>query len=319
MQTRKHAGEPGQSRDASPRSGAATAFPAPNPGGEAVLRSEGDLALRTDLVGQLARALAPTGLNVWGVVPCAQYDAAVGVERRTKSLFPSAQCIVVVASGGPTLWRSFVAAAAADTKLLTGEPHPLDAFVRKRIMAADLTLPMARRWFFAAAEEPVQLDFRVLGALAGLGARSRLGLLLHPVYGPWIGLRAACFVATSLVPTAATSVDPCKTCPAPCVAACPGAAFPEGAWSVDRCAAFHVESDRCADSCLSREACPAGASHAYDPEERAYHANRVTGRVRLRRLLGVSDAEDPFEGQGPHWSMWRSLVDVTGAGRRRAP
>jgi epoxyqueuosine reductase QueG len=257
-------------------------------------------------------AVAAAGCNLVGVANVSAHDARVGPERRSQVLLPGAQSIVVLASGGATLWRAFLADLERDRRHLTEERNPLDAFVARSVLGADGLLgETKRRWFFAAADAELHLDFRLLGAIAGLGAASRLGLLLHPRFGPWLGLRAACFLACALPESAATP-DLCAGCPAPCAAACPGGAFPAGRWDVDRCSAFHTESAVCESSCQSRRACPVGGDERYPDEAIAYHYNRTEGREWLRAHLGIAAGEDRFAGEGPHWQTWRARVDVKG-------
>jgi epoxyqueuosine reductase len=252
-----------------------------------------------DALSTIAAALTPAGLNLCGVADVARYDAAAAPSRRSEDVAPGARSIVVVASGGAALWEAFVADLRRHPEHLTEEQHPLDAFVRRAVLAASLP----GRWFFAAAEAEVRLDFRVLGEIAGLGGRSRLGLLLHPTFGPWLGLRACAFLDESLSPAPVAAPDPCAGCPAPCVTACPGSAFTEGRWDVFRCSAFHAESERCATSCDARDACPVGAAHRYPADELLYHYDRRAGRARLREQLGISG--DRYEGIGPFWTSWR--------------
>lgn len=256
-----------------------------------------------DLRARLAQALAPAGLDLVGVARPADWDARAPRGLRSTALLPAARALLVVGNGGRALWSAFLADLRADPVGLTAERHPLDAFVERRIRVADAVLgPVPRRWFFAGADTGVQLDFRLLGTLAGLGTGSRLGLLLHPTYGPWMGLRAACFLAADLPTDPPVVDDPCEGCPAPCVAACPGAAFPDGRWQVDRCAAHHLASDDCRLTCHARLACPRGAEHRYETDEITYHSDRAVGRRWLRAHLGLPPSADPFEGVGPVWA-----------------
>ena len=263
----------------------------------------------------LRDALAASGLNVFGIAGPEKYDAVTEPERRTSRLLEGTRSVVVVASGGRALWDAFVDGLRRDPSVLVDEPHPLDAFVRKRIDEGDALLPASidRRWFFAAASAEPQLDFRVLGRLAGIGERSRLGLLIHPTYGLWLGLRAACFTTAELEPSA-TPPNPCAACDAPCRPACPAGALDSGSWDVDRCAAFHLADHRCATTCHSRLACPVGAEQRYPPEEIEYHYNRPLGRRSLR--VFARGFEDRYEGEGPHWGNWRSRPNVAGRASR---
>lgn len=242
--------------------------------------------------------------------------------RRAENLLPGTTAIVVVANGGPTLWRSFLADLHEDPRRLVEEEHPFDAFVQRAVLGADASLgDLPRRWFWAAAQAEVHIDFRVLAELAGIGRASRLGLLLDDVHGPWVGLRAACFVAApgpvlpglGLAEDAPTRLsEHCGDCHR-CVAACPGGAFPNGRWAVDLCSTWHHVSPTCASNCSAREACPVGADQRYDPDEIVYHYDRARGREALRRRLGIEPEGDRFEGVGPHWGDWRARVDVKGA------
>jgi epoxyqueuosine reductase QueG len=279
--------------------------------------SDGDAAAGRAWLQRLTAELAARDLNLVGVAGPADYDAVVGPARRSAALLAGTGAIVVVGSGGPALWRRFRARLAADRRALIDNAHPLDRLVRDLVAqcdgeAAGAPAGVARRWFFAGADADLHLDFRVLGHLAGLGGRSRLGLLLHPEYGPWVGLRAACFVAAPIAPTGPDDADPCAGCPGYCAAACPGGAFPGGAWDVTRCGDFHVQADTCRTSCRSRLACPRGAAHRYPPDEITYHYDHTEGRGQLRQSLGIRDDEDPFPGDGPRWASWRDKVDVKG-------
>lgn len=261
----------------------------------------------------LVAALGAAGLQAVGVADVAAWDAQVGPERRSAALLPGARSILVFGSGGRALWDALVADVRAHPAHLAQEEHPLDAYVRRAVLAADPALgDVRRRWFFAAADAELHLDFRLLASLAGLGGRSRLGLLLHPEFGLWLGLRAAVFLDAALPVSPPPDPDPCAGCPAPCIPACPGGAFVDGAWDVGRCSAFHDASAACASTCHSRLACPRGAEHRYPPDELVYHYDRRAGRPRLREAAGLAEGDDAFEGVGPHWNTWRRKVDVHG-------
>ncbi len=247
----------------------------------------------------LAERLAAFGLDRVHVADAAAWDERASPTQRSEAVLPGARAVLVVSSSGGWLWERFVADLRADPRRLSEELHPLDAFVRRAVGAADGALgAVPRRWVFLDAEEPVTLDARRLAELAGVGVRSRLGLLLHPEAGPWIAVRAFCFLAAPLPSTPPPDFAPCEGCDA-CARACPGAAFPGGAFDVGRCVAVHRASDVCDLGCASRRACPVGRGHAYPPDAERYHANRRLGRRALRRIVGLPDAADRFEGLGP--------------------
>ncbi|WP_394825919.1 hypothetical protein [Pendulispora albinea] len=273
-----------------------------------------DPASARQWLDDLASHLRPAGLDVLGVADPAAYDAEVAPSRRAATVAPGTRAIVVVGNGGRALWDALLADLARAPNHLTDEPHPLEAFVKRTISDADSRLGDApRRWIYAASHELVHLDFRVLGLLAGLGTDGRLRLLMHREHGPWMALRAACFVSFDLplhVHRPGPSV--CDGCPAPCITACPGNALSRGTWDVDRCSAFHAESNRCSTRCDARLACPKGAGSRYPLEMLTYHSNNFIGREWIRAHLGIARDLDRHPGMPPLWETWRERIDVKG-------
>lgn len=227
--------------------------------------------------------LVPMGLNAWGIADGAPWT----------HVLPGCRAVVVVGSGGPALWTAFVDAVRVAPELAT-VPDPLDTFVRCAVDA----LPAApnRRWVRCAGDADLHVDFRTLAVAAGLGHPSRLGLVLHPTFGPWLGLRAACFVTDALAPTGPLPAPrPCDGCTAPCAAACPvGAVQGRGPDRFDwqASAAFQATDPTCHGGCLARSACPVGAVHAYPPDAHRYHQHAASRRAVLTRRLGESGSTD---------------------------
>jgi hypothetical protein len=157
---------------------------------------------------------------------------------------PDARTAIVVASGGRALWDAFARApefgAVAD---------PLDAYTRRVTESAAAALdPGAVALFAFERRAGVYADFVELGRLAGLGGPSRLRLLIHPMYGPWLSLRAIVLVRAQWDPGAPIPFDPCRDCPAPCAA--PGL-----------------------EPAAARRACVVGPEHTYSQAARAHHAH----------------------------------------------
>jgi hypothetical protein len=196
-------------------------------------------------------ALERFGLNLSGVADGRGWDR----------ILPGCRSVVVVASGGPALWNAVLAAGFRPWR------DPIDRWVSEAVASVPAD---GGRWVLSAASPEV--DFRTLAVAAGLGWPSRLGLVLHPVYGPWIGLRAAWFTEQRLEPTGPLSSRPaCEGCPAPCVAACPVGA-PGERFDIGACVAFRGADPWCRATCHARDACPVGAEHRYPAEERRYHS-----------------------------------------------
>ena len=240
---------------------------------------------------RVTRALGDAGLNAWGIADGRGYD----------ELLPGCRSVVVFGSGGQALWAALSAELSVRPEGLSGEDHPVDQFVARAIQRADPS-PAGRRWVRCAGDAETFVDFRPLALGAGLGWHSKLGLLMHPTFGPWLGLRAACFTTEELPLTGMLPGDgPCASCAAPCIPACPGGAMSPAGIDIRRCAASHRQSDACAKTCHSREACPEGPEHRYVREQLDYHYDRATGRKALAERLRI---DDPRSGAGPFWDAW---------------
>ena len=154
-------------------------------------------------------------MNLRAALPIATYDAAVPEAWRSAALLPRARTAIVVASGGRALWD-----ALARSPEFGASADPLDTYTRRttEVAAALLEPPAARALFAFEQRGGAFADFVELGRLAGLGAPSRLRLLLHPLYGPWMSLRAIVLTRADweIGPAAPHAFDPCRDCPAPC-------------------------------------------------------------------------------------------------------
>ncbi len=255
-----------------------------------------------NVVEQFSAVLGPCGLNLFGVVSAATYDAHANAALRTNVLAPGTQSVIVFASSGGQLWTSFLEAIRQNPRHLIDEQHPLDAYVSRCLLRASESIPgVAHRWFTPALDSPVHLDFRTLAVQSGLAAPSRLGLVIRPDVGPWLGLRAACFVSAVITPNQPMETV-CAGCPGHCEEACPGSAFNNGKWDVLKCSSFHQTSTVCSNSCDARLACPVGRQHRYSDAQLRYHYNRKTGRRALAKGLGITG--DRYGGLGPDWGGW---------------
>ena len=104
---------------------------------------------------------------------------------------------------------------------------------------------------------------------AGLAGPSILGVTIHPVYGPWMALRAAVLINYELdTEPVAANFDPCPTCTErACIAACPANAISvEKNWDIPACVQHRLRvTTDCIDYCRARFDCVYGREHRYPP------------------------------------------------------
>jgi hypothetical protein len=229
----------------------------------------------TDLLRPLVSALAPSGMNLVGTAAVETYDAEVPAAYALRHLWPRACTAIVIGNGGPAFWTAYRAHCLAHPGW-DREPDPLDRFTQATIERVARPLlsgrPTRILYPFRFPSDPVA--FVHLAACAGLGRRSLVGVLVHPVYGPWIALRAAILVPDRLsAPRPADGFDPCPTCTErACIAPCPVGAVGDAGWDVARCTAHRTgPDDRCASRCHARFDCVIGREHRYPDEALAYH------------------------------------------------
>ncbi len=223
--------------------------------------------------------LEAVGLNVAGVLGRGAYDACVPRAWQAERILPSTACVFVIGSGGSAFYHN------ART-LRRGSPHPLDETCETRVTAAARELGDAGfescalfYWQRRGEGHGEFADFVGLARAAALGAPSLIGLLLHPRYGSWFGIRALLLTERPLPSRNELPAprDFCATCAAPCIVACPADAVGRDAYDVKRCSESRHSDARCARRCAARLACPVGADFAYDDEALAYH---TTARFR---------------------------------------
>ena len=127
----------------------------------------------------------------------------------------------------------------------------------------------ARALFYWEQRRSHFADFIALGRACGLGSASRLGILLHPVFGPWFSIRAIVLTRAALARTPPQSARGlCDGCPAPCATACPGGALAHDRFRFDvaACSRTTLALEACRQRCDARRACVIGREHTYRPE-----------------------------------------------------
>ena len=114
---------------------------------------------------------------------------------------------------------------------------------------------------------------------------SPLGILIHPEYGLWFGLRGVLFVnvenqqVEKLIQPPQVPAKLCQECTEkPCLSACPVNAFGDEGLNVKSCFSHleRVEKSAASPNCLevgcaARAACPVANEHQYSRDQLQFH------------------------------------------------
>jgi len=213
---------------------------------------------------EFATSLLESGFNTAGVLRAHDYDAIVPAAWQSQSLLPGARSALVLACGG----RSFGEAFARSREARDGRADPVDRFTERTVSGAILRRRephlAANALYYWEQQDGHFADFVALARACGLGSPSRLGVLIHPHYGPWVAIRAVILTQAPLSVTPSLQTpSPCQDCPAPCAAACPGAALARLDFDVSACVRTTLSRETCRLRCDARRACVIGREHAY--------------------------------------------------------
>ncbi len=242
-----------------------------------------------ELIARLERSrrrLEERGFNLWGVTRLEDFDGSQCREGRLLDGGPSEVSVIVLGSGGRSLWGRLREGGRLDEGRRSR--HPIDDYSREVLgeearSIREAGIPVCT--IFPFDRKPI--DFLSLAASAGLGRISPVApFFLHPEYGPWVSLRGA-FVLPIPLPQSGELEDfePCATCLCPCREACPaGAGGDRGGYDIERCAVFRHEGG-CESGCGVRRACTIGRDHAWSEEEEAFRHS--FSLATMRRWFGL--------------------------------
>jgi hypothetical protein len=236
----------------------------------------------------LDTALAANGFNLVGVLAAEHYDELVPPGWRSADCLPTARSAVLLCCGGPDFFR----AARSSPQWLGADP--VDCFARRWVefqCAQWKELGFDTKGFLYTDQRESGgvrrfADFGSLAAASGIGVPSRLGILLHPQFGPWVSIRGLLLTERSCEPTAPLDWNPCFGCPAPCSGACPSdRVVLASGFDVEACFSTKASTPACRTGCAARRACVYGLDQAYDREaETHYTLNAwLSGAPRLSR------------------------------------
>jgi epoxyqueuosine reductase len=242
---------------------------------------------------------ASSGLNLVAATSADRYDAAVKPEYRAATIAPATKSVIVIGNGGGAFWKAFKRHTDEHSGW-TARDNPLDDFTRfvieREVAPAITQRGIAHTIIYPFISNGPTLNFMEAGKAAGLSGPSILGVVVHPVYGPWIAFRAAILSSESIdAPGEAYRFDPCPSCiPRTCITACPVEAVsaPNG-WDIPKCLTHRVEVEPdCASRCHARAGCVLGPEHRYPDDELAYHQMRALRAMRPYYEANIKRAKD---------------------------
>ncbi len=231
--------------------------------------------LSFDIFNDINERLGKTGTEIFGVFY---------LDGNEAPRFTGSECEIVglmVASPGRDMWRAFGDSAYFNDQL----PNPLDRWTRSVLeeialeAGAGLALPFDRPYppFQAWAKRATGI------------CNSPLGVLVHPEYGLWFGLRGVLFVKAignnqqldKLIQLPNFNKKPCDACiEKPCLSSCPVNAFGSDGLDVRACYSHlgeitnsGAEPDCLNNGCVARGACPVGSEYKYSAEQLRFHMN----------------------------------------------
>lgn len=217
-----------------------------------------------DLLADMAAHLAEYGLILrGGFLFDAQDEPPPG-----PSGIP-AKAVVLVGQAGAAPWPHFMRWRASQQVDLA---NPLDDWSREVIGNIAVM-------FGARAVGPNDRPYLPVQswAMRAEGLRpSPLGVLMHPLYGPWHAYRGILLFDRAIsFPSRTVAAHLCDSCAEkPCLSSCPVDAYSREGFAYQACLA-HVRGPNgqvCRTTgCLDRNACPYGTAYRYPAEVQAFH------------------------------------------------
>jgi hypothetical protein len=230
------------------------------------------------IVVQLREQCAPVGFDLVGACRVGSYNELVAGALKLSD-FGAADRLAVVIGNSRALWQPFVAALRSDASLLAST-DPLDRYTERSIGAAVATLGLCAELRWAHDVGPGLIAIQRLADVAGLARLSPGHLSVHPVFGPWIALRAA--ITFDVIGPAETSISAQPICDV-----CPSACAP--AFERARARLAQPGGGSARDWLACRDACPLGREHRYDDDQIAYHYDK--DRSILLRLASPETSD----------------------------
>jgi epoxyqueuosine reductase len=224
---------------------------------------------------ELRTRAAQRGLNILWAVPRDEIEPLFTPAHDAltpAALHPRYRHALVLASAGAAFWRAF---RAAQPQARDPAGDPLDRYTAQVVetLCAELRAadPSALALYPFRHERTLPGFRRLLGRRAAAAPPAPFGVALDARAGPWWALRGALLTALEGPADAPLGENPCVTCPAPCVTACPAGAVSRRGFDWEACGEFRLGGPTCRETCLARLACPVGPAYRYDADAIAFH------------------------------------------------
>lgn len=226
---------------------------------------------------RVAAAAERVGLDLVQPFSVARYNESAPAAERLDDFGRSSAggALGILFGNTRRLWPAFTAAYNRDAALANAE-QPLDSYVVTRLTAllAEATTA-STRLVFAHVTKPNPFPIQRLAERVELAALSPSHLVIHPLHGPWLALRAVAVVDVAGPEAAPNAVArPCLGCSAPCVPALEGALLVSGEPLSSAAVAQHA-----AAWIAVRDACPVGRGSRYGEAQLAYHYAPARSRI----------------------------------------
>lgn len=220
-------------------------------------------------------ACTERGLDLVHAFRVGSYNNVVDEALRIAD-FGRPQALALVVGNTRALWPRFLSALRADCSLLE-ENDPIDQYTERNLRESLAGVEMRCEVRWAHEGPPRLVAMQRLAHVAGLAYRAPCNLSIHPVYGPWIALRAVVVVDAD-GPEGSELPSPCGTCETHCMPALDVALAESGRAAL---ATGTPPATALWKSWLAvRDACPLGREHRYSDEQIRYHYTKDRGVLR---------------------------------------
>ena len=229
-----------------------------------------------EIAERFASACAEAGLDLVHAFEVARYNAVAPPSHQLED-FGATSRLGILVGNTRKLWPVFVRAVESD-EVLRGSESPLDDYVTATLTRVVAQATSHRHQIvFAHVTEPRAFPIQRLAESVGFAALSPSHLAIHPLHGPWLGLRAIVVFDLPGPETALPEPErPCRGCGAPCVLALERAVAASGTPLTSSAIADHAS-----DWIAVRDACPVGKGARYSDAQLAYHYAPARARIRL--------------------------------------